>query len=93
MTEAAQFILQGQTYLARGDARAALEFFEQAMTLAPDDPDVLRQRAALLTRLQQFAAARRDLDRAVALRSATPLLAALDDFRHALDLAPTADRF
>lgn len=107
VNEAERLISQGQTRLARGDDRAALRLFDRALALKPDDPDWLRQRAAALTRLQQFELALRDLDRAAALRGDDPQIydargqlltlagraeAALDDFRRALDLAPTADR-
>ncbi len=93
----------GNAWLLADEAARADAVFSAALTLAPDDPDLLIDRARALAEAAQFAAALADLDRALSLdptradalvyraaawRKLDELARALEDVELALALAP-----
>lgn len=80
--------IQAETLMRTGRHSEALELFERALTLAPDDASLHRQLAALFTERKQPAQTRAHLERAVALapRDADNWLALVVALRRAGDV-------
>jgi tetratricopeptide (TPR) repeat protein len=66
-TRAAVFAEAGNAWMLAGDADRAFGAATMALTLAPDDPALLLDRALALGAMERYADALEDLDRAVAL--------------------------
>ena len=64
---AAVFAEAGNAWMLAGDADRAFAAATMALTLAPDDPALVLDRAAALGAMERYAEALEDLDRAVAL--------------------------
>ena len=102
-TRAAVFAEAGNAWMLAGDADRAFGAATMALTVAPDEPALLLDRALALGALERFADAVEDLDRAVALdpsradawvlrgaakRQLGRAAEAERDVAHALSLAP-----
>lgn len=67
-TDAEGYSRRGGARAARGDLKAALGDFDQAIKLSPDNPEYLRQRAELHARMGQPLRATDDLEHILKLR-------------------------
>lgn len=67
-TDGDGFSRRGAARASRGDVSGALADFDQAVTMAPDNPEYLRQRAELHARMHAPAKALSDLDRLLKMK-------------------------
>ncbi len=72
--------LLGLTFIRKGETAAGKEAFEQALMLAPDNPELLNNHALALLQHGQLPLAKQQLDRAAKAAPANLLIAANRDF-------------
>jgi Flp pilus assembly protein TadD len=72
--------LLGLTFIRKGETAAGEEAFEQALILAPDNPELLNNHALALVQHGQLLLAKQQLDRAANASPANRLIAANRDY-------------